>query len=126
MNQHCNYICCLKSGLYIQTSFCRQIHIHHLQGFVLLFFLQLSAEILVCRDSLTAPLFALLPLYSHASGSLLATSVIHPSFNAYSSNCMFAGAVTSFSCLAFLQPCKPFATHSGRQQRMRDCGSYVL
>lgn len=92
----------------------------------ILFLPQLSAEIRVCRDILAAPLFALLPLYSHASGSLLATSVIHPSFNAYSSNCMFAGAVTSLSCLAFLQPLKAFCHRSGGQQGMRDCESYVL
>lgn len=73
-------------------------------------------------------LFALLPLYSHASWSLLATSVIHPFFNAYSSNGMFAGAVTSlpFPChaLPFFSPCEPFATRSGRQRG--DEGLWVI
>lgn len=58
----------------------------------------------VCRESPATPLFSLLPLYSCASGSLTSTSAIHSSFNGYSSNCMFAGAVTSLSCLPFLQP----------------------
>lgn len=104
VNHHCNCFCCPKAGLYIQTSFCRQIQKHHLQGFILPFLLPLPAENRVCRESPAAPLFALLPLYSWASGSLLSTSVIHSAFNGYSSNCMFAGAVTSLSCLAFLQP----------------------
>lgn len=104
VNHHCNWFCCPKAGLCIQTALCRQIQKHHLQGFVLPFLLPLPAENPVCRGSPAAPLFALLPLYSCASGSLLATSVLHSSFNGCSSNCMFAGAVTSLSCLAVLQP----------------------
>lgn len=104
VKHHCNCFCCLKAGLYIKTSFCRQSQKHPLWGFSLPFLLPLPAEKHVCRGSPAAPLFALLPLCSSTSGSLLSTSAILSSFNGYSSNCMFAGAGVSLSCLAFLQP----------------------
>lgn len=113
VKHHCNCFCCLKAGLYIKTSFCRQSQKHPLWGFSLPFLLPLPAENHVCRGSPAAPLFALLPLCSSTSGSLLSTSAILLSMAIQVIACLLVLGFP-FHSLPFFSPCKPFATRTGR------------